>query len=98
MARNVRIHTFGIGSSFDTHLVENLAKDGRGHCSKIEDLESGNLAAEVVTALGHASHPSLKGCSLTWMVGGTQETKDLGEVFYNELIRDYLIVRQQDLA
>jgi len=61
---HVRIHTFGIGSGCDEALVKGMAKAGRGCCSMVKDLDTGNLSAEVVQALNRACQPSLKNCSI----------------------------------
>lgn len=60
---NIRIHTFGIGSGCNKHMVQMCAKNGRGSCSLVKD-EDTNLKGTVIKALQRASEPSLKNCVL----------------------------------
>lgn len=53
-----RIHTFGIGSGADKHLVSRTAKAGRGSASFAAD-QSSDLSGQVIEALKRAFEPSL---------------------------------------
>jgi hypothetical protein len=62
---NIRIHTFGIGNGCDKGMVQQVAVNGRGTWSLVQDADD-NLKGLVVTALARASEPSLQGCKLNF--------------------------------
>ena len=75
----IRIYTFGIGSGCDVSMVQEIAKNGRGSCSLVEE-QSEDLNAKVITSLMHAFEPSLQQCELEF----AGEKILLGEVFRNQ--------------
>ena len=82
---NIRTYTFGIGNDCDRDMVQKVAANGRGSCSIVRDKEEG-LKSLVITALQHASDPSLQAVQVD--LGNGPEK--LGEVF-----RDQVIMRSQ---
>ena len=90
---HLRISTFGIGTDFDTQLVNVLAKKGKGSVSRIYDLERDSLSEAAVKALNRAMYPSLSGCSIHWT---GREKKQLNQVFYNEVVSSYKLVDRKE--
>jgi len=78
----VRVFTFGLGSGCDVDLCEKTASAGRGTCSIVKDGAS-DLNGQVIGALQKAAEPSLKDCSITWLLESPEE---LNEVFRNQSI------------
>ena len=56
---NIRTYTFGIGSGCNKDMVQRTAENGRGSCSLVDD-QAADLKSLVITALQHASEPSLQ--------------------------------------
>ena len=52
-ADTVKIHSFGVGSDCSKHLVNELARAGRGTASFVDE-SSINLKGKVITALKKA--------------------------------------------
>jgi len=65
MSDTIRVFTFGLGSGCDKNLVAKVAQAGRGTHTIVED-GSADLNGQVVTALGLAMEPSLKGAKYGW--------------------------------
>ena len=76
-----RVFSFGLGSGCDKHLVEQVAKAGRGSSTIVEDGCS-ELNGLVISALGNAIEPSLKDSQISW--NGKVEAKK--ELFRNSLL------------
>ena len=88
----IRLHTFGIGGQCDKEMVINMAKQGRGSCSLIDNIDK--LKPLVIRSLKKATQPSLKNCQLKF----GNKTIDYGEVFCGEVLQKSAIMTEDEFS
>lgn len=85
--------TFGLGSGCDKELVEDIAKNGRGTATLVDDYDD-NLNGLVIQALLASMEPSL--CDVKY--GFNTSLKDVGELFRNRLVVATTLIKKANLG
>ena len=64
-SHKTRVHSFGIGSGASIYLIKEIAKEGKGLSTLVEDNDE-NLYAKIIKALKYAARPALTSFDIDW--------------------------------